>query len=1143
VLDGVDMWARDFTKSPVYWLNGLAGTGKSAIAQTVAERMFADGRLGASFFCSRDFEDRSNLKFIFPTLAVQLARKYPEFRSAFIPLVQPDPEIAHESLYNQMDKLIMQPLRKSAISTVIVIDALDECKDEEPASAILSVLGRFVSEMPEVKFFVTGRPEPRIREGFRLPLLVKATSIFVLHDVEFNQVNNDIQRFFKHKFLEITRRRPGLDDWPTKEQLDLLCERAAGLFVYAVATVKLLDRKNNDPRRQLDLLLRSPDSSIREGKTKVTANTTLDLLYMSILQEAFGDDDPEDDSMVRSVLGAVILATNPLSPSTIAVLLDFHTTDVFLRLSSLHSLLILQEDVSHPVRPFHKSFPDFITDQVRCTNQRFQISPPDHHLELLLGCLELMMSQSLEKNMCNLPNAVKNSEVDDLKERADQQINHALRYACQSWHKHLTNKHTAHRPKIISALHHFLEKKFLCWLEVLSVLGTARVAVDALEVAAKWLEVSCVSVFIALPKFTDSNQESQSPTLDLTNDCFRFVTGFFEVISTSAPHIYHSALLLSPKESLVQKLYGPQVNPLARVVQGMPTSWDPSIANIRFPKVVHVAVWSPCGRFIATTLNGSYDVAILDAVTLEQIHTMHPQEQQTTWIQLVFSTDSHLLTGYSYRSDCIVSWDLQTGGLISNIDTSGTNTCSSMSYSGCGTMLGGLFDKEIIIIYNVLSGAQISSHSVNELAVDTIWTHGLNLQFATMKLGSIIIWEVSFTSDHPPTQVSSLPTPDHFSKKGLVLLPTLQLLAFAFKGRVVVWDAQYQKTLLDFIDVEDPRIMSFSSDGQFFVCGTDTPEFHLWKKSPDDTYLPYQKFTSTAGVTNPFFSPNGGSIISFGGTMIQLWHTKNSSTSPTSISTQVLQRTRHFLFEFTPSESLVAFTRWLDKTVTVLDLKSGNPHLVINADTVICGIGITENRITVVGDGKIISWELPGGDHFPNAQRNIDDSVQTTTFEHSLSIKDVWASISPDSKYVAFGKTMQLDEHLYICNIHTGKEPIAARSHGWLPGFSPGGDRVWSTATDGMVTQWAIVDDDGSNDIRLEKVGGDEKPQDGFPWHSSCGYQVTHDGWILSSRGKPLLWLPYQWRSGTKAIRKWNGKFLALLYSRLPEVVILELDV
>ena len=102
-----------------------------------------------------------------------------------------------------------------------------------------------------------------------------------------------------------------------------------GLFAFAVATVKFLDHKNGDPRRNLDLL-QSPESSVREGKTKLSANTTLDLLYTSILQEAFGDDDPEDDSMVRSVLGAAILAINPLSPSTITALLGFDTTDVFL---------------------------------------------------------------------------------------------------------------------------------------------------------------------------------------------------------------------------------------------------------------------------------------------------------------------------------------------------------------------------------------------------------------------------------------------------------------------------------------------------------------------------------------------------------------------------------------------------------------------------------------------------------------------------------------------------------------------------------------------------------------------------------------------------------------------------------------------
>ena len=472
-------------------MNGLAGMGKSTIAQTIAERAFANGQLGASFFCSRDFLDRSNLQFIFPTLAVQLARKYTKYRSILVPMVRSDPEIVDESLYHQMERLIVQPLRESGISAVIVIDALDECKDEEPASAILSVLGQFVSQIPRVKFFVTGRPEPRIREGFRLPLLAKATDVFVLHEVEPSQVGADIQQFFRHSFSELAGRWHGLDDWPTKDQLDLLCKRAAGLFVYAVATTKFINHRNNSPKEQLDRLLKLSESSVYEGKTELKENATLDSLYMSILQEAFGHDDPEDDPRIRSVLGAVILAINPLSPSSIAVLLGFHTEGVFLKLSSIHSLLILQElDINYPVQPFHKSFPDFIIDPTRCINQRFCISPSDHHLELLIGCLGLM-NQKLEKNIYKLPDAVMNVEVDNLQDRAGQYIDPSLQYACKSWHKHLVYVHAtpAQRLKITSILHQFLEEKFIFWLEVLSVLGIVRGAIHALGGAAKWLEV------------------------------------------------------------------------------------------------------------------------------------------------------------------------------------------------------------------------------------------------------------------------------------------------------------------------------------------------------------------------------------------------------------------------------------------------------------------------------------------------------------------------------------------------------------------------------------------------------------------------------------------------------------------------------
>ena len=79
VLRDIGHWLAGEQEQRIFWLNGLAGTGKSTIAQTFAETISADGKLGASFFCSRDFGDRSNLQAIFPTLTFQLTCQYPPF--------------------------------------------------------------------------------------------------------------------------------------------------------------------------------------------------------------------------------------------------------------------------------------------------------------------------------------------------------------------------------------------------------------------------------------------------------------------------------------------------------------------------------------------------------------------------------------------------------------------------------------------------------------------------------------------------------------------------------------------------------------------------------------------------------------------------------------------------------------------------------------------------------------------------------------------------------------------------------------------------------------------------------------------------------------------------------------------------------
>lgn len=131
--------------------------------------------------------------------------------------------------------------------------------------------------------------------------------------------------------------------------------------------------------------------------------------------------------------------------------------------------------------------------------------------------------------------------------------------------------------------------------------------------------------------------------LNTAADCLRFVTEFFEVISKSGPHLYHSALQLVPHSSVVWKLYGHQIySPLLKVVTGVPGSWDSCTASTRTAEVYHAA-WSPCGQFVAAAFKDI--IQIHSSTTLERISVLKPPSHllDVVPIFLTFSPDGHLL--------------------------------------------------------------------------------------------------------------------------------------------------------------------------------------------------------------------------------------------------------------------------------------------------------------------------------------------------------------------------------------------------------------------------------------------------------------------------------------------------------------------
>ena len=484
VLQNIMFWAKSSQDQNVFWLNGLAGTGKSTIAQSFSEMIANEGILGASFFCSRDYLNRKELKNIFPTLAHQLACHYPHFRNHIIRTIKKDPSLAHTSLISQLENLLINPLSGKNISCVIIIDALDECSDDQPASAILSVLGQFVKQLSLVKFFITGRPEPRIRTGFRLPLLQPITQIFLLHEVQLSHVSSDIQLYLTWRLTTIAKQRSGLElpnPWPCDDDILTLTKKSSGLFIFASTLVRFIESEYHDPNERLQLVVSETNSTTHEGSAGI------DSLYTQILLHAFPDvHKTEVFTNMRHVLGAIILAFNPLSHRELSIILGVSMTFISTTLRHLHSIILVPANEFEEIRVFHKSFPDFLQDNERCTNLRFHINPKAHHGSMVLSCLKLM--GGLKQNPCSLPPFIMNHDVPDLQQLLENKLGGAMRYACSHWARHLKLSPTFgnHVDQVITLATNVLQNAPL-WIEVMSLENHLEEVIHSMYSLLNWL--------------------------------------------------------------------------------------------------------------------------------------------------------------------------------------------------------------------------------------------------------------------------------------------------------------------------------------------------------------------------------------------------------------------------------------------------------------------------------------------------------------------------------------------------------------------------------------------------------------------------------------------------------------------------------
>ena len=185
----------------------------------------------------------------------------------------------------------------------------------------------------------------------------------------------------------------------------------------------------------------------------------------------------------------ILLASHPLSRKALSRLLGNcgSPSHISTTLRFLHSVLNIPDNEDEPIRVFHKSFPDFLTDPTRCKDDRFFVDPAIHHRNILFLCFNLM-EKSLKNIVCELDEYAVLSEVPDLSTRRDKYIGSPLEYACRFWTKHLASipGKGPGAKKTREAIDKFFTKHLLCWIEVLSIVGHLGTAMNAIEDIRQW---------------------------------------------------------------------------------------------------------------------------------------------------------------------------------------------------------------------------------------------------------------------------------------------------------------------------------------------------------------------------------------------------------------------------------------------------------------------------------------------------------------------------------------------------------------------------------------------------------------------------------------------------------------------------------
>ena len=455
----------------IFLLSGVAGSGKSAIAHTIAELFYRQKRLGSSYCFDRADQANRRPDNLLSTIALNIADLDQRWKMSLHDIVKEDPSLQTTvSATEQFEKFILEPAK--ALTTVgpilVVIDALDESAEGQSRKDLLDALAKGISNLPSnFRILMTARPEPDIVSAFKNN---PHTLFKYMNSIDEASNTADIALFIETCLSDVSSLE---DKWPNKRWCQMLVDSSQGLFQWAsTACLAIKDPKGVLPETERLSCFVEPSAR------------GLDALYSEALRQVFHGRDNDAVSCCNLVLGWILATKEPLSISAHSELRGDKLVELIL--PKLGSFLsgVDQQDI--PILPLHASFFEYLTHQNR-SSETCYIDPLQLNRSLALSSLRVMKS-GLRFNIAGLETShCRNADVPDLPARIEKAIPPYLSYGCRFWADHLGA--IAYDTDILNEVKDFLHHRLLYWLEVLSLIKKANMASRILLSVVHWNQV------------------------------------------------------------------------------------------------------------------------------------------------------------------------------------------------------------------------------------------------------------------------------------------------------------------------------------------------------------------------------------------------------------------------------------------------------------------------------------------------------------------------------------------------------------------------------------------------------------------------------------------------------------------------------